>query len=220
MFQLSRPNEESIARFLRSRESDQFSYPEVGATRDAAAPSGYNVDHNGQFLGTGDGIFEKAKQAIRQWKTFDFPWVRLCYPDTPIEVGRTLAVAIEHFGFYSLNATRIVYTLDEPARFGFAYGTLSEHGEIGEERFSVEYSPSGEVWYDLYAFSRPGSVLPRLGYPFARYLQKRFAKDSKTAMLAAMQESEQRKGPVLSGPDLRRSHLNPDSSGDALLLRT
>ena len=86
---------------------------------------------------------------------FDFPWVRLCYPDTPIEAGRNIAVAIEHLGFYSLNATRIVYTIDEAARFGFAYGTLSEHGEIGEERFSVEQLPSGEVWYDLYAFSRP-----------------------------------------------------------------
>jgi len=117
---------------------------------------------------------------------FDFPWVRLCYPDTPIEVGRTVAIAIEHFGFYSLNAARIVYTIDEPARSGFVYGTLSEHGEIGEERFSVEHLASGEVWYELYAFSRPGSLLARLGYPLARHLQKRFATDSKAAMLDAV----------------------------------
>ena len=186
MFLLSLPNEERIAEFLRARESDHFSYPEVGATRNAAPPIGYNVDHNGQLLGSGEEVFERAKQAIRQWKMFDFPWVRLCYPDTPIEVGCTLAIVIEHFGFYSLNGTRIVYTIDEAMRFGFAYGTLSEHGEIGEERFSVEHLSSGEVWYDLYAFSRPGSLLARIGYPLARSLQKRFAADSKAAMLEAV----------------------------------
>jgi uncharacterized protein (UPF0548 family) len=186
MFLLSRPDEERIAEFLRARQSDHFSYSEAGATSDAAPTPGYNVDHNRQLLGDGNQVFERAKQAIREWKMFDFPWVRLCYPDTPIEVGRTLAVAIEHFGFYSLNATRIVYTIDEPKRFGFAYGTLPEHGEIGEERFSVEMLPGGEVWYDLYAFSRPASVLARLGYPLARHLQKRFGADSKAAMLEAV----------------------------------
>jgi uncharacterized protein (UPF0548 family) len=186
MFLLLRPNEKQIEGFLRARENDHFSYPEVGATSGTSAPSGYNVDHNRQLLGRSDEDFERAKQAIRQWKMFDFPWVRLCYPNTPIEVGRTLAVAIKHFGFYSLNATRVVYTLDEESRFGFAYGTLSEHGEIGEERFSVEMLPNGDVWYDLYAFSRPCSLLAKIGYPLARHLQKRFAGYSKAAMLEAV----------------------------------
>jgi len=175
-----------IREFLADLEDDRFSYPEVGATRNAAAPPGYNIDHNRQSLGSGDEIFQRAKQAIREWKMFDFPWVRVCYPDTPIEVGRNVAVAIEHFGFYSLNATRIVYTIDEANRFGFAYGTLSEHGEIGEERFSVEQLSSGDVWYDLFAFSRPASLLARLGYPLSRHLQKQFAADSKAAMLEAV----------------------------------
>ncbi|HEY2848114.1 MAG TPA: DUF1990 domain-containing protein [Pyrinomonadaceae bacterium] len=186
MFLLSRPDGKQIEEFLQARENDRFSYPEVGSTRKADAPSGYNVDHNRQSLSTDDETFERAKQAVRDWKMFDFPWVRLCYPDTPIEVGRTVAVVIKHFGFFSINATRIVYTIDEPKRFGFAYGTLTEHGEIGEERFSVEISESGDVWYDLYAFSRPSSLFARLGYPLTRYLQKRFAVDSKSAMLDAV----------------------------------
>jgi uncharacterized protein (UPF0548 family) len=186
MFLLSRPNEKQIEEFLRARENDHFSYPEVRATRGTSAPPDYNVDHNRQILGHGNEDFERAKQTIRQWKMFDFPWVKLCYPDTPIEVGRTLAVAIKHFGFFSLNATRIVYTIDEQSRFGFAYGTLSEHGETGEERFSVELHSSGEVWYDLYAFSRPASIFARIGYPLARHLQKRFAADSKAAVLEAV----------------------------------
>ena len=119
---------------------------------------------------------------------FDFPWVELCWPDTPIEVGNVVAILVKHFGFYSLNAARIVYVIDEPNRFGFAYGTLTEHSESGEERFTVEMEETtGEVFYDLFAFSRPNHKLAKMGYPLARYLQKQFAKESKTAMLRAVQ---------------------------------
>jgi uncharacterized protein (UPF0548 family) len=118
------------------------------------------------------------------------PWVNLCWPETPIEVGRNVAILARHFGFWSLNAARIVYVIEETGdveKFGFAYGTLEEHGEKGEERFSVEFHhDSGEVWYELFAFSRPNHFLARLGYPLSRMLQRRFAEDSKHAMLRAV----------------------------------
>ena len=190
MFLLSKPDDRSIKRFLKDRESDTFSYSELGATLESA-PSGYNIDHNRIKLGVGLEVFDKAKTAIHNWKMFDIPWVRLINNKTPIEIGKTVAILVSHFGFYSLNAARIVYVLDEQQgdihRYGFAYGTLTEHGEIGEERFSVEFHPSsGEVWYDLYAFSRPASLLAKIGYPLSRNLQKTFARDSETAMLRAV----------------------------------
>jgi uncharacterized protein (UPF0548 family) len=121
---------------------------------------------------------------------FDMPWIELCWPDTPIKTDATVAVLISHLGFWSLNACRIVYEIDDHGdceRFGFAYGTLPEHGERGEERFSVEFHAVDQsVWYDLYAFSRPGPAA-RLAYPFTRALQKRFARYSKEAMQRAMQ---------------------------------
>jgi uncharacterized protein (UPF0548 family) len=113
--------------------------------------------------------------------------MRLCFPDTPIEVGENVAPVARHLGFYSLNACRIVYVIDEPNRFGFAYGTLTEHAEIGEERFTVEFDPdTGVVWYDVFAFSRPGGIFVKLGYPYARYRQKAFSRGSKEAMLRAI----------------------------------
>ena len=119
---------------------------------------------------------------------FEMPWANLCWPDAAIEAGVTVAPVFSHFGFWSMNAARIVYVIDEredTQRFGFAYGTLRDHAEIGEERFSVEFDPSdGGVYYDIYAFSRPG-LLARLGYPLARALQKRFVRDSKAAMVRA-----------------------------------
>ena len=123
---------------------------------------------------------------------FEIPWLELCSPQTPIEVGAMVAVVVSHLGFWSINPCRIVYTLDGATndpdaikKFGFAYGTLPAHAERGEERFTVEFNLANQsVWYDLFAFSRP-SALARLAYPFTRHLQKRFAADSKSAMQRA-----------------------------------
>jgi len=120
---------------------------------------------------------------------FDLGWLELCWPDASIEIGTTVAVLVSHIGFHSLNACRIVYAVDERKpmeAFGSAYGTLPDHAEIGEERFAVEFHAEDEtVWYDIYAFSRPGP-LTRAAYPFSRALQKRFARDSLRAMHQAV----------------------------------
>lgn len=181
----SKPTPEKIRKFLEDCSDSAFSYREAGATRDET-PAGYTVDRNRINLGAGLHDFEKAKTAVRNWKMFDMPWIELYQPNTPIEEGSIVAILVRHFGFYSLNAARIVYVIDETDRFGFAYGTLSEHGESGEERFLVERDPeTDDVYYVLLAFSRPGHILTWFGYPYARHLQKQFASDSKTAMLKA-----------------------------------
>ncbi|MGB5013367.1 MAG: DUF1990 domain-containing protein, partial [Pyrinomonadaceae bacterium] len=151
----------------------------------------YNIDRNRLRLGVGIEVFEHGKTAIREWKMFDLGWVELISSDIPIETGQTVAILVSHYGFYSLNAARIVYTINEPNKFGFAYGTLTEHGEIGEERFSVEYNAdSDEVWYDIFAFSRPAALLAKIGYPISRSLQKAFAQDSKMAMQRAVSQAK------------------------------
>ncbi len=190
MFLVSRPDRNRIEKFLDDALKSSFSYDGVGST-ELVPPDGCTIDHNRIKIGEGKAAFEIAKDAVRAWKMFDMPWVTLCRPDTPIETGRNAAILIKHFGFYSLNAARIVYVIDEPNRFGFAYGTLEDHGESGEERFLVEYHPeTGEVWYDLFAFSRPNLFLAKLGYPLTRMLQKRFARDSKAAMLKIMGKTQ------------------------------
>lgn len=190
MFLLSKPDDQTIQSFLDARHHDNFSYSEIGASRASGAPAGYNVDHNRIQLGSGISDFTKAIAAIQSWQMFAMPWVRLYRSDAPIEVGRTVVALIEHLGFYSLNASRVVYVVEEKGqieRYGFAYGTLTEHGEQGEERFIVEFHhASNEVWYDLYAFSKPKHFLAKIGYPFSRALQKQFAIESKRSMLRAV----------------------------------
>ena len=122
-----------------------------------------------------------------RWFTIDLYYLHRFDPDTPIEEGRNVAMLASHLGLWSLNACRIVYTIDEPHRFGFTYGTLADHVEAGEERFTVERDDqTGEIFYDLYSFSRPRQILAILGYPYARYLQTQFVADSKKAMARAV----------------------------------
>src|SRR5690349_2335964 len=108
MFISKRPDRAAVDRFLESSLDGHLSYAEVSATR-VVAPAGYNIDHNRQLLGLGPEAFEKAKTAIRTWKMFDLPWVELIPENAPIEVGQVVCIAVRHFGFYSLNAARIVY---------------------------------------------------------------------------------------------------------------
>ena len=144
-------------------------------------------------LDWGEATWQRAVEAIRAWRMFSMPWVNLHSSSAPIQVGTDVAVSVHHFGFYSLNACRIVYIVDDDdpvKRFGFAYGTLVEHAESGEERFTVEWNRDDDrVWYDILAFSRPRQMLARLGYPLSRSLQKKFANGSKLAMLQSVTET-------------------------------
>lgn len=132
---------------------------------------------------------EPSRAAIRAWRMLDMPWLRLHPSMAPIQEGTVVAVSIYHFGFHSLNPCRVVYVVDEDRpikRFGFAYGTLAEHAESGEERFTVEWDTvEGGVWYDILAFSRPHRLLAKLAYPLSRMLQKKFGAASASAMVRA-----------------------------------
>jgi uncharacterized protein (UPF0548 family) len=192
MFMLRKPTPETIGAFLAAQVQLNFTYSAVGATA-AVPPTGYNVDHTRIKLGEGTRIFTAGKAALERWKQFSLGWVEAWPPDTEIQAGQVVAVIARVFGLWWLNACRIVYivSVDEPVRrFGFAYGTLPEHAESGEERFTVEWHVSDDtVWYDILTFSRPQQFLARLGYPFARRLQKRFARDSTAAMQRLVAES-------------------------------
>ena len=191
MISFRRPASETIHSFLARQKGRPFSYPEVGASK-GSPPAGYDGDHSRCRLGTGGAAWEAACAAIRSWRMGRLGWVELQAPDIASASGLDVAMLVHFFGFWWLNAARIVYTVDEEGpvrRFGFAYGTLEDHVETGEERFLVERLADGSVWYDLCAFSRPRLWLVRLGYPLARRLQKRFRRDSQAAMEQAVREA-------------------------------
>jgi uncharacterized protein (UPF0548 family) len=156
-------------------------------------PAGYAVNHTRVKLGDGEQVFTRAKAAIKRWDHFRLGWVEACPPETKIRAGEVVVVLAHKLCVWSLNACRIVYVVDEAGpvrRFGFAYGTLPDHVESGEERFVVEWDEtSGEVWYDILAFSRPRHPLIRLGNRYMRRLQQRFGRESAAAMARAVREA-------------------------------
>ena len=184
-----KPNGPQIQQALDQQGKLPFSYDEVEATR-GAPPPGYSADHNRVQVGSGELAYRRAKMALVRWRMFELPWVLLCWPNTPVQPGSVVGVLAHVTGGWWLNACRIVYMVDEPGeveRFGFAYGTLPDHAERGEERFTVEWRHAdNSVWYDLLGYSQPNHRLARLGGPLARQTQKRFAADSKLAMVRAV----------------------------------
>ena len=168
MFFFKKPGPESISEFLVAQKQQQFSYEHVGASR-TKAPSGYVVDHNRIQLGEGRIVFDRAKNAIKQWKMFNMRVARIILAGhVPIVEGATVAITVSHLGFWSLNAARIVYTSRNKAQ---SNGTDSLTVRCpttlkwAKNASPSSFTPADEsVWYDLYAFSRP-RALARLALP-------------------------------------------------------
>ena len=125
MCRLTAPTEDEVRRFIAKQKDSSFSYPDVGASA-SAVPAGYSLDHNRVQLGRGENTWQRGLGAIRAWRMFSMPWVNLRWQSAPIVVGTDIAVSLHHFGFYSLNARRIVYLVDEEGavkRFGRRFWT-------------------------------------------------------------------------------------------------
>ena len=195
MFLLRKPTKQFIGQVIESQSGLGFTYSAIGVTKNGQHPNGFIVDHNRILLGSGLATFEAAKLALKNWQHYKFDWLELHRSDETPAQNQSVATLARALGLWVLNACRIVYVIDEEQpirRFAFAYGTLPEHAECGEERFQVEWhSNDDSVWYDILAFSRPRQLFARLGYPYVRHKQKQFAKESMRAMKAAV-ETEQR----------------------------
>jgi uncharacterized protein (UPF0548 family) len=144
-------------------------------------------------IGHGKGDFERARSALMAWKQFDIGWVETFPRHAPVAAGTVVAVLIRHLGFWSLNGCRVLYSVgssDDVARFGYAYGTLTNHAESGEELFEVFINPqTDEVIYRIRAMSWPQTTLARVGQPIVRVLQERFRDHSAVAMKRATRSS-------------------------------
>jgi uncharacterized protein (UPF0548 family) len=191
MFFATRPSRQEIGRFIKDSQALPLSYKQVGLAQ--GSPVGYDIDETLVTIGRGDAAFERAKAALAAWRHYEFNWVEVSPPGASIDSGSVVAVLVRHLGFWSLNGCRVLYGVGDRAvgpNFGFAYGTLTNHAEEGEEIFEVSLRPeTHDVIYRIRAASRPRAALARVGYPIARVLQARFRKDSAQAMRRAVDQS-------------------------------
>jgi len=185
VFLLRRPTPADIDRFHETSRDLPLSYGPVGILQQP--PGVRRLDEQVIPVGRGEADFERARRALTGWKHFDLGWLTAIPRPDSIDVGTVVAVQIRHLGFWSLNGCRVVYHVEGEGRFGFAYGTLTNHAQSGEELFELFIDPRiDDVMYRIRAVSRPRDPLARLGQPFARVLQARFRRDSAAALRRAM----------------------------------
>jgi uncharacterized protein (UPF0548 family) len=187
MFLARRPTPHEIDRFLNDSQDLPLSYGPIGIVTSNTVHR--RLDEATVSVGRGVADFERARAALVAWKQFDIGWVETFPRHAPVTAGTVVAVLIRHCGFWSLNGCRVLYEVGGPtdaARFGFAYGTLTNHAESGEELFEVFIDPlTQDVVYRIRAISRPQAALARIGQPIVRALQARFRRDSAAAMARA-----------------------------------
>ncbi|WP_084729230.1 DUF1990 family protein [Streptacidiphilus neutrinimicus] len=152
----------------------EFTYSEVGATLDGATldgtgldgagladtslPSGYSHLRYRVRIGHGDAAFLAAADALGTFRMHRRLPVGVTASAPHAEVGAEVTVTLA--GVVRAPC-RIVWVVDEPDRYGWAYGTLTGHPECGEEAFLLTRDPDGGVRLDVTAFSRPGGRVTR-----------------------------------------------------------
>jgi uncharacterized protein (UPF0548 family) len=198
MIYLRKPGAAALERLHERCRALPLNYADLGCSS-GVAPAGYVVDVYRVQVGHGAAAFDRARQALYNWRMLRLDWVEPCWPYAPLKEGTLVGTLARLFAVWAVNVCRIVRVIDENgpvARFGIAYGTLPGHVEAGEERFQVEWHHADDsVWYEIRAVSKPGGWLTRLGYPLARSLQRCFGRDSLAAMCAAVSAAASRSPP-------------------------
>jgi uncharacterized protein (UPF0548 family) len=187
MFLGHRPSPLEVDAFIAASLQLPLSYAPVGLAKQDRP--GFRVDVQEVVVGQGEAAFVRAKAALKEWRHFELGWVEVFPALAAVAPGTVVAVLVRHLGFWSMNGCRVVYAIggDGSREFGFAYGTLTNHAETGEELFKVSLrADTGEVTYVIRAASKPRALLARLGYPMTRSLQARFRRDSAAAIAGAI----------------------------------
>jgi uncharacterized protein (UPF0548 family) len=146
-------------------------YDEVGATVDEL-PAGYRHVRRQAVIGTGRSLFDRAGADLLAWQVQSRSGIEVRASHPTAVKGTVVQLAIGLRGLAVLAPCRVVYLVAEEHRTGFAYGTLPGHPQRGEESFVVAFDPpTDQVTLHVTAFSRPATLLTRLGGPVATLAQ-------------------------------------------------
>jgi uncharacterized protein (UPF0548 family) len=164
----------------------RLNYTEVGATRPqdetwAEAPSVHRRYE--RTVRIGPARWESATSAVMHWEVktrSGFTVESRTSTDTRVRLDEEYVLTATVGPFAVHEPVRVVATVDEPNRCGFAYGTLDGHPVSGEEAFVVHRSPDGIVWLTLRSLTRPAPGLWRLAFPAIlpaqRWYRRRYAR--------------------------------------------
>lgn len=173
MFFLRRPSPDSIERVLAAARAASPTFANVGATKASGRVPGYEYYSYAAPVGHGPGDWAAARDGLRAWAAHTGAGVSITPPTEPLTEGATVVAQTSVGPMHVLIPCRIVYVIDEPDRFGFAYATLPGHPEDGEESFMLSKEVDDSVTFTVSAHSRHAELMARLGAPVSRIVQRR-----------------------------------------------
>ena len=182
MFKPGRVSASTLLEIARRAEPLTPTYDFVGATITGSPPAGFHKDVEDVQLPDRPDAFERCADGLRQWAAHRGAGLSV-EPHQPPAMNATVAVAAPLGPVTAVAVCRIVTVVDEPDRYGFAYGTLPGHPEQGEEAFVVE-RVGGRTMFRVVAFSRPSELLARAGGPITRRIQRSTTRRYLSALVA------------------------------------
>lgn len=144
-----------------------LTYPEVGQTA-TDLPTGYSHLRCGATLTS--RTFADAAARLMSWEVHRRAGLTVT-ASGPVAPGAVVTLGLGPLRFAVTAPCRVVYTIDEADRVGFAYGTLPGHPESGEEAFVVSRVEGG-ARLDITAFSRPATAMAVVVGPVGRAGQR------------------------------------------------
>jgi uncharacterized protein (UPF0548 family) len=166
---LGRRSEGDLERALDGARRAELTYHHVGSTLQRRAVPGVPDRSVAREV---PGTLAAAEAALRAFAPHRGIRARVVPPDAAVEVRRSLIVVVPFGPVEMCVPTRIVAVVDEPSRFGFAYGTLPGHIEAGEELFVAEALDADRLRLTIRIHAKPESALARLGGPITPLLQR------------------------------------------------
>jgi len=157
---------------LRELADADPTYPEIGATRDVRLPGGYGHVFRDVRIGTGRVVFRQTVDRLLCWDVHRAAGLAVAGSGRRAEQGEVVLLRAGPAVAGLRIPCRVVYTVNEADRQGFAYGTLPGHPEQGEEAFLITITGDADVHFQIRAFSRPATLPARLGGPLTRQLQQ------------------------------------------------
>ena len=169
---IGRVTPEEIGRALDEARAAEVTYDHVGSTLAPDQWPDRSPYIRQRVLGLGPEDFAAATERLRAWAPQQGIGATVYPPDAPIELGTTIVVELRRGPVAVLVPDRIVAVVDEPQRFGFAYGTLPGHAETGEESFLIELTDEDVVTGTVSVDASPGTLPARLATPAVLRIQR------------------------------------------------
>lgn len=169
---VGRPTERELNDLLTAAAAGDVTYDHLGSTVDPGRWPERPSHQERVLLGRGRQSFEAAGAGLRRWVCHRGIGAAVHPVDAVLRTGESLLVILRVGPVRIVVPNRIVAVVDEPARFGFAYGTLPGHHERGEEAFLVDIDPDGAVWGTVRVDAVPATAPARVLAPAVGSFQR------------------------------------------------